>query len=326
MIAQRPGAFLPWYNSGIMKARHNEGLPRFGRVVLSAITAREWLESRERGLEGAEGTLDLGVTRCFCALTPRGVVMDDGDSMSWPDLERISTSEKGCFLRKGEAWEELYGFSEEMNWAWRLVPTREAPALHLSGFTMHRQDGVGPFQGAMEMVKALGELRGDVLDTCTGLGYAAQGLARHARRVVTIERSRTVREIWSMNPWSAGLLGNPVIERLEGDCMDHLDTWEEGIFAGILHDPPSISLTGDLYSSACYRELYRLLKWGGRLFHYIGDPESALGSTTTRGVIRRLNEAGFRKISPRPRAFGILAFKEDRFHASGREQRGRKRI
>ena len=308
-----------------MNEQRNEGLLPFGRVVLSAITARDWLDARERGLEEAEGSLDLGLTRGVRTLTAQGVVDDGGCVLPWADLERISGEEKGCFLRCAEGWEELYGFSEELNWAWRLVPTREAPALHLSGFTMHRQDGVGPFQGAMEMVKALGELRGDVLDTCTGLGYAAQGLARHARRVVTIERSQTVRELWAVNPWSAGLLGNPVIERLEGDCMDHLDTWEEGTFAGILHDPPSISLTGDLYSSACYRELYRLLKWGGRLFHYIGDPESALGSGTTRGVIRRLTEAGFRKIQPRPRAFGILAFKEDRFHASGRQMRGRSR-
>ena len=159
MIAQGPGLVPPWYNPGIMKEQHNEGLPPFGRVVLSAITARDWLDARERGLEEAEGSLDLGLTRGVRTLTAQGVVDDGGCVLPWADLERISGEEKGCFLRCAEGWEELYGFSEELNWAWRLVPTREAPALHLSGFTMHRQDGVGPFQGAMEMVKALGKIK-----------------------------------------------------------------------------------------------------------------------------------------------------------------------
>ena len=92
-------------------------------------------------------------------------------------------------------------------------------------------------------------------------------------------------------------------------------------FGAVLHDPPSMSLAGDLYSGVFYRELYRVLKFGGRLFHYIGDPRSAFGSGVTRGVIRRLGEAGFVKIELKPRAYGLTARKEDRFRAG---KRGRK--
>jgi predicted methyltransferase len=68
-----------------------------------------------------------------------------------------------------------------------------------------------------------------------------------------------------------------------------------------------MSLAGNLYSGAFYRELLRILKPNGRLFHYIGDPESASGRNITRGVIRRLQESGFTRITRRPEAFGVVA-------------------
>ncbi|NLD73912.1 MAG: spermine synthase, partial [Chloroflexi bacterium] len=48
---------------------------------------------------------------------------------------------------------------------------------------------------------------------------------------------------------------------------------------------------------------------GGRLFHYVGDPDSKSGRSVTRGVVQRLGEAGFRDVRPRPQAFGVLARK-----------------
>ncbi len=52
-----------------------------------------------------------------------------------------------------------------------------------------------------------------------------------------------------------------------------------------------------------------MLKRGGRLFHYIGDLESKSGHNVMKGVVRRLQEAGFERIVRRPEAFGLLAFK-----------------
>jgi predicted methyltransferase len=45
------------------------------------------------------------------------------------------------------------------------------------------------------------------------------------------------------------------------------------------------------------------------LFHYVGDPESRSGSRITRGVMRRLQEAGFKRVVRQPRAFGVVAYK-----------------
>jgi predicted methyltransferase len=46
-----------------------------------------------------------------------------------------------------------------------------------------------------------------------------------------------------------------------------------------------------------------------QLFHYIGDPESKSGRSITAGVIRRLEQAGFRQVRRAPRAFGVVAVK-----------------
>ncbi len=69
------------------------------------------------------------------------------------------------------------------------------------------------------------------------------------------------------------------------------------------------SLAGDLYSGEFYRDLYRLLKRRGRLFHYIGDLESRSGRNVVKGVVRRLGEAGFARIVRKPGAFGVVAYK-----------------
>jgi len=63
------------------------------------------------------------------------------------------------------------------------------------------------------------------------------------------------------------------------------------------------------YSADFYHELHRVLKAKGRVFHYIGDPKSKSGGTVTRGVVRRLQEVGFRRVKPWPRAFGVVAYK-----------------
>ena len=45
----------------------------------------------------------------------------------------------------------------------------------------------------------------------------------------------------------------------------------------------------------------------GRLFHYIGDLESPSGRIVARGAVRRLQEAGFARVTRRPEAFGLVA-------------------
>jgi predicted methyltransferase len=141
------------------------------------------------------------------------------------------------------------------------------------------------------------------------LGYTAIEAARTAEQVVTIELDPAALEIARLNPWSQALFDSPNIVQIIGDSFEEVQDLETESFARIIHDPPVFKLAGQLYSGAFYRELHRVLQRKGRLFHYVGNPDSKSGRNMTRGVMRRLRETGFSQVSPRPKAFGVVARK-----------------
>jgi predicted methyltransferase len=150
---------------------------------------------------------------------------------------------------------------------------------------------------------------GKVLDTATGLGYTAIQAAHTAEHVTTIELDPAVLQVCRLNPWSQDLFENPKITQVIGDSFDVVAEMEAGSFTRVIHDPPAFSLAGDLYSGEFYRELNRVMRNRSLLFHYVGDPESKSGRSITAGVMRRLEQAGFRQVRRAPRAFGVLAVK-----------------
>ena len=133
--------------------------------------------------------------------------------------------------------------------------------------------------------------------------------AERADRVTTIELDPAAQSVARRNPWSCGLFDNPKISQIVGDSNDEIDKFPRESFHGIIHDPPMFSLAGELYSLAFYEQAYRVLKSNGRMFHYIGNPESKSGARVTRGVVQRLKEAGFSQVIPKPKAFGVTAYK-----------------
>jgi predicted methyltransferase len=173
---------------------------------------------------------------------------------------------------------------------------------------MHRIKGTTPDQDTVNKIKSA-KPTGRVLDTNTGLGYTAIYASRQALHVTTVELDPVVIAIARQNPWSRELFDNPKITQVIGDSFDVVMELEDGFFDCIIHDPPTMSLAGDLYAADFYAELLRVLKRRGRLFHYIGDPDSSLGKRTTKGVIHRLQEVGFREVRPAPQAFGVTAQK-----------------
>jgi predicted methyltransferase len=127
--------------------------------------------------------------------------------------------------------------------------------------------------------------------------------------VVTIELDPAAHEMCRQNPWSQPLFANEKITLRLGDSFEEIETFAPETFSVILHDPPAFQLAGELYSAEFYRRAFRVLKPRGRMFHYIGDPHSKSGARTTRGVVQRLQDAGFTRILPKPEAFGVLAYK-----------------
>ena len=93
------------------------------------------------------------------------------------------------------------------------------------------------------------------------------------------------------------------------DAAKLLKELEDSSFDAVLHDPPRISVAGELYGLEFYRELYRVLRPGGRLFHYVGEPGKHSNVSYVKGVKRRLEMAGFVGVTWVDPAKGFKALK-----------------
>ena len=276
-------------------------------IVLSRLQVLPILRAREEGRQTARTTLDLGISEVDVSIEPDGVVFSDGARLGWSDLDEIEASPTKCFVVENGAIREIRVYSESIGRVYSLMPTAGAPTLLISGIPMHRIKGADPWSDTLAKIKAISPVVGRVLDTATGLGYTAIAAAKTAEAIVTIELDPAVLDVARFNPWSRALFTNQKITQRIGDSFDVVSEFEDGFFTRIVHDPPMFSLAGELYSEDFYRELRRVLRRGGKLFHYIGNPESKSGQSVTAGVIRRLQRAGFSRVTRRPEAFGVVA-------------------
>jgi hypothetical protein len=277
--------------------------------ILSHYSVRPLLHARPEGRSEANASLDLGLTISVVTLSPDRIVLPDGQWLSWDRLEEIARSENACFAVEDNQAEKIQRYSEHLGRFYALMPTERAPTLLASGIPMHRIQGTDPHRDTLSKVRTVAPLTGCVLDTCTGLGYTAIEAARTAEQVVTVELDPIVLEVARLNPWSQVLFTDPRIRQMVGDTAEEIESFQDGTFSRILHDPPMFNLAGELYSATFYGHLFRVLRRGGRLFHYVGDLSSKSGANVARGVVRRLQEAGFSRIVRRPEAFGLVAYK-----------------
>ncbi len=199
--------------------------------------------------------------------------------------------------RRGRSYLRLY------------VPGDGTPAtLEIDGVHMHRVEGIDPWRDTLSKIRAARVHRGDiVLDTCTGLGYTAiASLLRGAKRVDTFEVDEGVLWAAERNPHSQ-LLDSPRITIIHGDVVAGIERLPDNEYTVIIHDPPRFSrTTGDLYSLGLYTHLYRVLKPGGRLYHYTGRPH---GGRVLQGIARRLWQVGFTSVRWVEEAQGFVARK-----------------
>jgi len=277
-------------------------------IVLSHYQTAPLLAARRAGAAETVTSTDLGLTETTAALDTDGVTFAGGAWLTWAQAEAIQRAEVNCFHLEAGALRELKVFSEDTERVYTLMPTPRAPTMLISGLPMHRIKDVDPQEDTRRKIKTVAPIGGRVLDTSTGLGYTAIAAAATAEHVVTIEFDPAVLELAWHNPWSQALFTHPRLEQRLGDAFDVVPQLPAGSFARIVHDPPTFSLAGHLYSGEFYRELRRVLTAKGRLFHYIGNPDSPSGARTTKGVVRRLKEAGFERVVARPEAFGVVAF------------------
>jgi predicted methyltransferase len=277
-------------------------------IVLSYMQTRHLPRNRV-GPETIILSPDLGLSNIEATLGPDGLFLPDGECLGWDAIEEINNAKNSCFVIRDGRPEKILAFSAATNRVCSLMPSAGAPTMLVAGFTMYRMKDCDPYKDTQAKIKAIAPLRGYVLDTATGLGYTAIEAARTAVQVHTIELDPGTQEIARQNPWSRALFDSPNISRHLGDSYDLVDTFAAGMFDRIIHDPPALSLAGQLYAGEFYRKLYRVLGEKGRLFHYIGNPASRSITNITRGVGERLRAAGFSRTTPCPQAFGVVADK-----------------
>jgi predicted methyltransferase len=261
----------------------------------------------ERGEERIDISVDLNISRGTFALNGDELVLDPDNRLSRAQLQQIAVKENRIFtLEDGE----LEVLEVRDDGYYKLVPTDQAPLLEISGVKMHISKGVNPFESAGQMAGQVVKKGDRVLDTCGGLGYAASAaLKLGAREVVSVERSATVMALRQRNPWSQGLfVAN--IQLVHADVDDYIRGLAAESFDAVIHDPPRFSLAGELYGERFYRQIYRVLKRRGALFHYTGNPHVVKrGASFVDQVAQRLRVAGFSKVVKVAELMGVTAYK-----------------
>ena len=182
----------------------------------------------------------------------------------------------------------------------KLVPTAwGAPTFEIDGIKMLPTSKESPFEDARRKV-ALVEPRGKVVfDTCGGLGYfAACCLEAGVARIDSFEKNADVLWLRTLNPWSPdpdAPANGGRLQLAHADVSQAILQVADASVDALLHDPPRFGIAGELYSQAFYDQLARVLRRGGRLFHYTGSPNKLTsGRDVPREVEKRLEKAGFK--------------------------------
>lgn len=272
-----------------------------------AAQARRILAALDGGATEIVVSLDLNRSQRRCALGDDALLLDAATRLARDELARIAATEERIFYLAGDELEILEVRGDGYH---KLVPTEQAPLLEISGVKMHIAKGTDPFTSAGQMAAQVVKQGDRVLDTCSGLGYAAIAARRlGAKSVVTVEYSSVVLALRQRNPWSREL-DDPAIVQVHDDSNAYIRTLAEGSWDAVIHDPPRFSLAGELYGEAFYRELHRVLSRRGRLFHYTGNPHLIKhGGSFMDQAARRLKSAGFAQVRKVPELMGLLAAK-----------------
>ncbi len=277
-------------------------VPHYTGPLLTRETADTLRSARDAGAVTWSGSLDLGRTTTQATLAPAHWRWQGRD---FPYPERLK--DRSIHYWDGEAFAAVSRYGRAL---YKLVPTGWcAPTFEIDGIKMLPTAKVSPFEDARSKVALVAPRGQRVLDTCGGLGYfAACCLEAGAARILSFEKSEDVLWLRTLNPWSPDPEAPEHGGRLQlrhGDVAQEITRLPDAAFDAVLHDPPRFGIAGELYSQAFYDQLARVLRKGGRLFHYTGTPNRLTsGRDVPREVSRRLEKAGFRT---QPALDGVLA-------------------
>jgi hypothetical protein len=267
-------------------------VPHYSGPLLTRPLAEALLAARDAGADEWVGSLDLGRSNASASLQT--------DTWQWqgqryPYPHRLK--DRTIHYWDGDAFAPVARYAGALI---KLVPTEwDAPTFEIDGIKMLPTAKESPVADARRKV-ALVEPRGKVvLDTCGGLGYfAACCLEAGVARILSFEKNADVLWLRTLNPWSPDPDAPASGGRLQlthADVVQAIAQVADASVDALLHDPPRFGIAGELYSQAFYGQLARVLRKGGRLFHYTGSPNKLTsGRDVPREVARRLEQAGFK--------------------------------
>ena len=267
--------------------------------------------------ERLQAAVCTGAATAECSLDlDRSVVTVAVDATHWswqgqrfPLME--SCKDRTIYYWHEEAFRPVARYSISLV---KLVPTQwGAPTFEIDGIKMLPTEHVSPFADAQRKVGLIQPRGKAILDTCGGLGYfAAWCLAGQAAAIVSFEKNPDVIWLRGLNPWSPQVdsATTPQLTLIQGDIAERIGSLSDESVDAILHDPPRFGIAGELYSQVFYDQLARVLRRGGKLFHYTGTPNKlTTGRDVPHEVANRLQRAGF---ATRLNGDGILAERKRR--------------
>jgi len=249
-----------------------------GEALLAARAAGAWT-----------GSLDLGRSQDDVTL--------HADAWTWRDQRYPypgKLKDRTVYFWDGEDFAPVSRYSRALI---KLVPTGwGAPTFEIDGIKMLPTAKVSPFEDARRKVALIEPRAKVVLDTCGGLGYFAAGcLEAGVARIHSFEKNEDVLWLRMLNPWSPDPdESGGRLQLAHGDVSQAIARIADASMDAVLHDPPRFGIAGELYSQAFYGQLARVLRRGGRMFHYTGAPNTLTsGRDVPREVSKRLENAGF---------------------------------
>jgi predicted methyltransferase len=271
-------------------------------LFLDSHTAERILSAYNDGSTEVEVSLDLGVTTKRIRLANQPWNRDQ--------LEKICQDEESVYFVNDEG---LFKAALSGKHFYKLMPVvrNQAPALQIDGILMHRVKDTTPLDDASLKAELCAREGIDMLEICTGLGYASIAcLQKGVRSIVTIEKDVDVLKLAKLNPWSRRLFSDERVKIINADATQEIENIADRSFHAAMHDPPWLSMAPELYTTEFYSNLYRVLQRNGILLHYVGSPESKHWNIDLqKGIMKRLRDAGFSTVTQKEEVQSVLAFK-----------------
>jgi uncharacterized protein len=289
-------------------------MPHYTGPLLTRELLDRLVAAREGGAATLTLSLDLGRSERTVAVAATGFEWNGGH-YPWPSVLKDRT----IYVFSGGEWSPLQRYAGSLI---KLVPTEwGTPSFEIDGIKMLVSAQLSPWEDARHKVALVQPHGKRILDCCGGLGYfAACCLADGAAHILSFEKNPDVLWLREHNPWSpdpASAEAGGRLQLAQGDVAKEIGSLPAESVDAVLHDPPRFGIAGELYSLAFYQQLARVLRPGGRLFHYTGAPNrKTSGRDVPKEVAARLGKAGFDTV---PALDGVYAVKRRR--DSGRTTR-----